>query len=183
MSDEEIVRLYWARDEQAIRETGEKYGALCRRIARNILHSAADEEECVNDTYLHLWKSIPPSRPTNLTAFIGRAVRNIAINRVQFNHRQKRDSYRVVMFSELEAELSDETWETFDAPDLSRLINAFLRTEQKTAREVFIQRYFFSESVQSIADRYGFSESKIKSMLFRTRKRLRAYLNERGVDP
>ncbi len=183
MNDDQIVRLYWERDEQAIRETDEKYGKLCRRIARNILGDECDAEECVSDTYLGLWNAIPPAAPTDLKTFVCRIARNLSLKRLTYNHRRKRDTNRVILFSEIESALTDECVTPTDDPELGRLLNDFLRTEKEAARKVFLRRYFFSEGIGEIAARYGYSESKVKSMLFHTRTRLRKFLTEKGVYP
>ncbi len=182
MSDEQIVALYWERDEQAIRETTQKYGDLCLSIARNILHNECDAEECTNDTYLKVWNSIPPATPKSLKVFVYRIVRNIALNRMVYNHRQKRDVSQIVMLSEIESDLPDEVLIAEEDPILGQMISDFLREEKEHIRKVFVRRYFYSESINQIAERYGYTESKVTSMLFHTRKKLRKYLNERGVS-
>ncbi len=182
MSDDQIVRLFLARDEEAIRATADAYGDLCRSIACNILRNESDAEECVNDAYLHLWKAIPPAEPSNLKVFACRVIRNLAINRLIYNQRQKRDNRQVILLSEIEADLPDSALAAEDDTELGHHISEFLKSQKKTVRKVFVRRYFFSESVQEIAEQYGFSESKVTSMLFHTRKKLRDYLNERGIS-
>ncbi len=182
MSDDQIVRLYLERDEQAIRATAEKYGDLCMAIARNILHNECDAEECANDAYLRLWKAIPPAEPQNLKIFVCRVVRNLSLNRMVYNQRQKRDNRQVIWLSEIEAELPDDALVTGEDPVLGGLISEFLRSEKACIRKVFVRRYFFSESIEQIAEQYGYSESKVTSMLFHTRRKLRKFLNERGFS-
>ncbi len=182
MNDDQIVRLFWERDEEALRVTAEKYGDLCRSIAHNILGNESDAEECVNDLYLHLWNAIPPAEPSNLKVFACRVIRNLSLNRLIYYQRQKRDHRRVVLMSEIETDLPDSALAAENDSELGRLISEFLKAQKETVRKVFVRRYFFSESIQEIAEQYGFSEGKVMSMLFHTRKKLRAYLNERGIS-
>ncbi len=184
MNDDQIIRLFWERDEKAIRATADAYGDLCRSIARNILENESDAEECVNDLYLHLWNAIPPAKPPSLKVFACRIMRNLSLNRLIYNQRQKRDQRRLILFSEIEADLPDSALATEDEDDaeLGRHISEFLKSQKKTVRKVFVRRYFFSESIQDIAEQYGYSESKVASMLFHTRNKLREYLNERGIN-
>ena len=185
MDDEAILTLFWARAESAIKETAQKYGRHCIAIAMNILHSAEDAEECVNDTYLKVWDAIPPARPTAFAAFIGRITRNLSLNRYKANRTQKRGGNTVTVLLE---ELSDclparDTVESaYDESVVSRAISAFLYTERAEARQVFVRRYWYAESVAGIASRFGMGEGKVKSMLFRTRRRLRDYLESEGIS-
>ncbi len=178
--DEQIVALFWARDEVAIAKTSEKYGHLCMSVALNILHNEQDAEECVSDTYLNLWNTIPPERPRNLTAFVCRITRNIALNRFDYNCAQKR-SGRVVSLTDLADTLPDTALLPMEDEELGKHLAAFLATEKALARKVFIRHYWFSDGIADIAARYSLTESKVKSMLFRTRNRLRRYLTEKGV--
>ncbi len=182
MSDDQIVRLFGERDERALRATANQYGDLCRSIARNILGNESDAEECVNDLYLHLWNAIPPAEPTNLKVFACRIIRNLAINRLIYNRRQKRDHRQVILLSEIETDLPDSALAAGEDPELGHLISEFLKVEKESIRKVFVRRYFLSESIAQIAEQYGYSESKVTSMLFHTRKKLREYLNERGIN-
>lgn len=182
MDDRQIIDLYFERSESAIKETEAKYGKLCMSIARNILGSEADTEECVNDTYLSVWNMMPPRRPNNFTAFISKITRNISLKRVRFNTTQKRSAQADISLSELEEVLPDHHYQSdIEDEQLGKLISNFLRTEKPDARNVFIRKYWFFDTVSEIADRYSFSESKVKSMLYHTRNRLRDYLNKEGV--
>ena len=182
MDDRQIIDLYFERSESAIKETEAKYGKLCVSIARNILGNEADAEECVNDTYLSVWNTIPPQRPNNFTAFISKITRNISLKRVRFNTTQKRSAQADISLSELEEVLPDHYYQSdMEDEQLGKLISNFLRTEKPDARNVFIRKYWFFDTVSEIADRYSFSESKVKSMLYHTRNRLRFYLNKEGV--
>ncbi len=182
MEDRRIIDLFFNRDEDAIRITQEKYGRLCYKLAYNILNDRADTEECVSDTYLSLWNKIPPERPNNFTAFVCKIVRNLSLKRLEYNSAKKRSSFATVSMSELEETLPDNRYaKEIGEEDLGRLINAFLRKEKETVRNVFLRRYYFHDDIAEIAARYSFSESKVKSMLFHARNKLKKFLIEKGV--
>lgn len=182
MDDLQIIELYFARKEQAIRETDIKYGKLCFQVANNVLDNAQDAEECVSDTYWNVWNQIPPTRPAHFSAFLCKIVRNLALKKLAFINALKRRPNAMISFSELEQVLPDERIApSVDEEDLGRLISDFLRTEKEAARNVFLRRYWFFDSVSDIAARYNFRESKVKSMLLRTRNRLKIYLMKEGV--
>ncbi len=178
--DEQILALYWARNEAAIASTAEKYGHLCMSIALGILHNEQDAEECINDTYLSLWNTIPPERPKNLMAFTCRLCRNICLNRFDYNIAEKRKGH-IVSLTDLADTLPDTSLAPMDDEALGAHLAAFLSTEKALARKVFIRHYYFSDGIADIASRYALTETKVKSMLFRTRKRLKKYLAEKGV--
>lgn len=183
MDDLGIIELYFERDEQAIKETDAKYGRLCYGIAYKILNNREDSEECVNDTYVGLWNAIPPTRPSNLTAFVCKIARNLSLKRLEFINREKRSADMQLSLDELEAVLPDERY----APDVSdedagRLIDEFLRRQKEDVRNVFIRRYYFFDSVGEIAEHYSFTESKVKNMLFYSRKKLKHYLIKEGIE-
>ena len=179
MDDPAIIELYFARSEQAIDETDKKYGKLCRSLASNILSSDEDAEECVSDAYLSVWNTIPPTRPNNFTAFLCKIVRNLSLKRLDYNTAQKRNGNVTVPLSELEEVL--QTAPEPELEELGKLLSRFLRKEKADARNVFIRRYYFFDTVADIAERYSFSESKVKSMLYHTRNRLRAFLKKEGI--
>lgn len=182
MEDSGIIGLYFARDERAIRETEQKYGKLCFRLANNLLRNEEDAEECVNDAYLSVWNRIPPTRPENFTAFLCKIVRNLSLKRLDYNLAQKRNRDLTVSLSELEELLPDacaDPSQEYEA--LGRLLSDFLRQESEDARSVFLRRYYFFDSVGEIARRYSFSESRVKSMLYHTRNRLKKYLKKEGI--
>lgn len=182
MDDGQIIELYFRRDESAIRETDIKYGRLCFGIAHNILGAELDAEECVNDTYFSVWNAIPPQRPNCFAAFIGRIARSLSLKRLRFNTARKRSAQAELSLSELEEILPDDRWRPdLRAESLGELISCFLRGESEDARRVFLRRYWFFDSIADIAADCSFSESKVKSMLLRTRRRLRDYLREEGV--
>lgn len=181
MDDWQIIDLYFERSESAIIETEAKYGKLCMSIARNILGNDTDTEECINDTYLSVWNTIPPQRPNNFAAFISKITRNISLKRVRFDNAVKRSALTVVSLSELENAIPDHRFSDIGDEQLGKLISDFLRIEKPDARNVFIRKYWFFDTISEIADRYAFSESKVKSMLYHTRNRLRDYLSKEGV--
>ena len=183
MDDSKIIELYFARNEQAIRETASKYSKLCHSIAYNILNNHEDSEECVNDTYTGVWNAIPPTRPNNLMAFVCKIARNLSLKRLEFIKREKRSASILISLEELEAVLPDERY----APNVSdeevgKLISEFLYTQKEEVRNVFIRKYYFFDSIGEIAERYSFTESKVKNMLFNTRNKLKDYLIKEGIE-
>ena len=183
MDDSEIIELYFLRDEQAIDETDKKYGKLCLNIAKNVLGNNYDAEECVNDTYLSIWNVIPPTRPNRFAAFISKIVRNLSIKRLDYNLANKRSRYLTVSFAELECVLSSDCIESkIEQEEIAKKISAFLWEEKEDARNVFIRRYYFFDSIGDIAEKYSYTESKVKNMLYRSRERLKAYLKNEGVE-
>lgn len=182
MEDIKIIELFYSRSEEAITETASKYGKLCLNIAGNILGNSEDSEECVNDTYLSLWNIIPPQRPSNLMAFICKITRNLSLKKLEHNLAKKRDTRITISLSELEEVLPDEAiCDKLDDEEIGRIISEFLKKEKANSRNVFIRKYWYFDSVSSIAKRYKFSESKVKSMLFHTRNRLKKHLIKEGV--
>ena len=181
MNDRSVVELYFARDERAIRETEQKYGKLCHSIARNILGNAQDAEECVNDAYMGVWNAIPPAHPDDLGAFVCRVVRNLSLKRLRALTRQKCSRDMTVSLSELEEILPDEAVGGREG-EVAAAISAFLRSQSEDVRGVFIRKYYFFDSVAEIAKRYGYSQSKVKSMLYHTREKLKAYLTKEGIE-
>ncbi len=183
MEDEKILDLYFDRDEKAIHETDVKYGAHCRRIAYNILANHEDSEECVNDTYLGAWNAIPPTRPNSFIAFLSRITRNLSLKRLEYRSREKRSDALTVSFEELEYVLPDDRFAPgVSDEEIGSLISRFLESQKEDARNIFIRRYFFFDSVKDIAEHYSFTESKVKSLLLRTRSKLRDYLQKEGVS-
>ena len=184
MDDELIVKLYWDRSENAISETDRKYGAYCHSIAYGILQSKEDAEESVNDTYMDAWNSMPPHRPSILATFLGKITRRISIDRWRNLNRIKRGGGEVTLALE---ELEDCTAEdqsvekALERKYLALLINRFLEDLPETERRIFLCRYWYLDSISDIANYYGFSESKVTSMLHRTRKKLRAVLEKEGL--
>lgn len=182
MEDAKIIELFFSRSEEAITETTLKYGKLCFSISGNILGNNEDSEECVNDTYLALWNCIPPQRPSNLMAFISKIVRNLSLKKLDYNLAKKRDSSITHSLSELEEILPDKAISNkFSDEEIGRILSNFLKNEKADSRNVFIRKYWYFDSVEDISKRYKFSESKVKSMLFHTRNRLKKYLIKEGI--
>ena len=184
MEDNQIVDLYWQRSDLAISETNQKYGRYCRTIAYNICGIAEDAEECVNDTFQKAWESIPPSKPNNLKAFLGKMARNISLNRLKHNNTQKRGAGQIdVLLSELEECISDKfsVENEIYSKQLSQLINSFLEGLTAEKRKIFVSRYWYTRSVKEISEQYDISEEKIKSVLFRLRKQLKRHLEKEGI--
>lgn len=183
MNDLEIIELYFERDEKAIKETDAKYGRLCHSIANNILNNEQDSEECVNDTYIGIWNAIPPTRPNNFMSFVCRITRNLSLKRLEAMTRQKRSATTIISLDEL-SEVLPDTNIASDVSDgeIAKAISDFLRNANKDVRNVFMRKYYFFDSIGDIAKRYGFTESKVKSMLFHTRNKLKKYLIQEGVE-
>jgi len=185
VEDREIIDLYWTRQEQALEETEQKYGRYCRTIAYNILRDRQDSEECVNDTWLRAWNAMPPQRPAILSAFLGTITRNLSLDRYKLSHRAKRGGGRLVVALD---ELGDCISGDLDVEqmaaqaELSRAIDRFLRQLPEKECCVFLRRYWYVDSTLDIAHRYHMAEGTVKSMLHRTRKKLRAYLEQEGVS-
>lgn len=183
MEDGSIVELYWARNESAISETAAKYGNYLHSISYHILLNDEDAEECVNDTYNDAWQSIPPHRPSVLSTFLGKITRRISIDLWRKNGAQKRGGGELPLaLDELEECVSgteDVEAET-ERLELQRKLNGFLSSLPRTERRVFMCRYWYLDSIADIAGQFAFSESKVKSMLYRTRARLRAMLEKEG---
>lgn len=184
MEDERIIDLYWARQEQAIVETDKKYGNYCRSISLHILNSQEDTEECVNDTWLRAWDSMPPKRPDFLAAFLGKIVRNLAISRYRMSHAKKRGSGETdLLLMELEECIPSvkSVEEEIEGKETAASIDRFLAEIDAESRAVFVRRYFYVDSIKEIAERFDVSESKVKSQLFRMRNRLKDHLEKEGI--
>ncbi|MBR0281436.1 MAG: sigma-70 family RNA polymerase sigma factor [Oscillibacter sp.] len=184
MEDKEIVSLYWKRDERAVSETSEKYGAYCYAIAYNILSSPEDAEESVNDTWVGAWESMPPHKPDALSAFLGKITRRISLKRWRNRNAAKRGGGVVELALEELKESIPAGQAVEDAlaeRELPRLIDAFLDVLPDVEQRVFVRRYWYLDSIADIAKRFGFTQSKIKSMLHRTRRKLRDYLRKEGA--
>lgn len=185
MEDEQIIGLYFERSERAISETDIKFGRYCTVIAYNILHNNEDSEECKNDTYMKAWNAIPPKKPDNLRAFLGKIARNIALNMYEHMHRKKRDiNSTEAILDELAECIPDPNTDAdriSESMELRDSINAFLGTLSADNRRIFVRRYWYASSVEDIARDYGFSLSKVKTSLMRTRKKLKEHLESEGI--
>ena len=184
MNDSQIVALFLNRDQRAIKETAAKYGKYCYAIAYNILQNHEDAQEAVSDTYLGAWATIPPHKPVKLNTFLGKIARRTALKRWEKDRAEKRGGGEVELaLEELSEYISDGiTPENhLEKQELTRIMNDFLRKLPQTERQVFVCRYWYFNSVGDIAKRFGFSQSKVKSMLARTRLKLRSALRKEGV--
>lgn len=183
MNDLSIIELYFARDEEAIKQTDIKYGKLCHSIAYNVLNNNEDSEECVNDTYIGVWNAIPPTRPNNLMAFVCKITRNLSLKRFEVQTRQKRSQEMLVSIEELVDILPDENIaSSVSDEDIGKVISRFLRNEKDEIRNVFVRKYYFFDSISDIALRYSFTESKVKNMLYHTRTKLKDYMMKEGIE-
>lgn len=182
MNDDELVRAIRDRDESGIAAAKKQYGSYCLYIARNILGSEQDAEECLNDALLAAWNSIPPQNPGNLKTYLGKLVREIAVDRWRRNTAQKRIApSSIVSLDELEELVGDGSVEAaVEEAELSRAISAFLRRLPETERMLFIRRYWYYDPILQICKRTGFSKSRVTVTLMRTRKKLAAYLKKEG---
>ena len=181
MDDKTIIDLYWNRSESAISETDKKYGKYCYSIAYNILTNNEETEESVSDTYMAAWKAIPPQRPSNLATFIGKITRHLAIDRWRSRNRHKRGGGEIVLaLEELEDCVADDQTveKAYERKQMALVFNHFLESLPETERRIFLCRYWYMDSISDIAKFFGFSESKVTSMLYRTRKKLRAELQK-----
>lgn len=184
MEDSRIIALFEERSEQAVEELAKKYGALCRTVAGNILGSAQDAEECVNDAYLGVWNTVPPQKPDPLLTYVCRIVRNLATARYHANTAQKRNSAYDAALDELEDCLAGaDTAETaLGARELAHALDAFLDTLRADERVLFVRRYWYADSLADIAARMHISRGSAAVRLSRTREKLKKYLREEGYE-
>lgn len=180
LSDDDITKLFFERNEEAIAATERKYGRLFLAIAAGITGSAEDAAECVNDTYMKLWKSIPPESPRSLRAYGARIVKNLSVNRAEYNSAARRGGGEIM--AELDESVPDENASDIEERELTGAIDTFLRALDRENRVVFVLRYWHCMSVENVAKRVGCSVSNVKSKLFRTRKKLKEYLEKEGVS-
>lgn len=184
MEDSNIVELYWQRCENAISETKEKYGPYCYAIAFNILCSKEDAEESENDTYLAAWNSMPPHKPGLLSTFLGKITRRISLDKWKMKNAEKRGGGEVTLsLDELMECVPDHNGPELqlEAAELAQIIDAFLRTLPDTERRLFLCRYWHLDSIAQISKYFGFSQSKVKMTLCRTRQKLRDHLEKEGI--
>ncbi len=182
LDDSKIIDLFYARSERAIIELSKKYGAVCNKVARNILNNNLDVEECVNDAYLGAWNSIPPQNPNPLLTYICRIVRNISISKYHANTAIKRNSFYDVALDELEDCLASylNVEEEISANELSHLLDNFLDTLDQENRVMFVRRYWFSDSITDISARFQISNNNVSVRLSRTRDKLKKYMEKEG---
>ncbi len=185
MDDLEIIHLYWIRSETALSETEKKYGRYCTSIAYRILNDLEDSKECVNDTWLHAWTSIPPKRPNLLSVFLGRIVRNLSLNRYEKQNAKKRGGGEIpVILDELEECIPSDmnVEQTVDAKQLTNLINQFLTSIPEEKRKLFVLRYWYLYPVKEIVKIQNINEGKLKMCLFRIRQQLKEMLESEGYN-
>ena len=183
MDDNGIVSLYWARDELALQETAKKYGPYCHTIAYNVVRNRQDAEECVNDTYVQAWNAMPPQKPSKLRLFLAKITRNLSFNRFNARSAQKRGGGEIVLVLD---ELSEciaaagSAEQEYEAKELEQCVRLFVRALPKRERNVFVRRYFYTEPIAAIAQRYKLTESNALAILSRTRKTLKTHLTREG---
>ena len=182
MEDAKIIALFLARDEQAVKETDDAYGGKLYGLSNRILNNREDAEESVSDTYMETWKSIPPKQPTYFYAFLASICRNLSLNRLDWRMAAKRNAEVVALTQEMESCIPDRRQEQeFDRQEVRNTLERFLETLPGESRLIFLRRYLFADSVAQIAARYHLSESKVKTQLHRTRKKLYVYLKKEGI--
>lgn len=183
MKDCEIVALFFERSEQAIAELILKYETAIQKVASNILGNSQDVEECVNDTYLQVWNTIPPQKPESLGAYSCRVAKNVSLNRYHANTAQKRNSFYDAALDELEGTVSAlaSVESEYDAKELSEYINRFLKTLSYDDRYLFLRRYWYADPVSEIAERMRLKPHAVSVRLFRIRKKLQNYLKKEGM--
>ncbi len=182
MNDREIVKLYFARNEQALRETEKQYGKYCHYIANNILSDSFYADEVVNDTYLRLWNSIPPAEPDPLRPYVGTISRNLALDKLKHLNAEKRNEDGVpLILEELEECIPSGDGEEADETTLRELLDSFIASLSKRKRVVFMRRYWYAMTVGEIAEELSVTEGSVKTMLSRTRRKLREFLEKEGI--
>lgn len=184
MRDEDIIHLYQKRSEQAVVETERKYGAYCKTIAGRILQDGEDCKECLNDTWLKVWETIPPVVPKKFSAYVGKITRNLALNMYKYKYAGKRISERMmVSMEELKDCVSER--ESVEGKVEEKMVleklNAYLEQLPELQRKIFVRRYFYMDSMKEIADLYEMKESYVKTLLFRTRRKLKEYFQKEGI--
>ncbi len=182
VSDNQIIELFWQRSEDAITETDAAYGRKLRGLSRRILQNQEDSEEVVNDTYFKTWQSIPTNRPAFFYAYIATICRNLSLNLLNWNRAAKRRAEIVTITNEMELCIPDLGQErAMQGKDIAKALDVFLDTLPKESRVIFLRRYWYAESVEDIAKRYGMTESKVKMQLLRTRNKLKDSLEKEGI--
>lgn len=183
MHDQDIISLFFDRDEKAIEYTEQKYRAYCYSVADKVLNNAEDDEECLNDVWLAAWNSIPPNNPPSLATYLGRITRNISVRRLRFINRKKRGRELTVYLEELSEAIptASSIEEAMESQSLRQALEKFLRSQDKQNRHIFVCRYYYLDSIGEIATRFGMTENQVKLRLFRLRKKLKDFLEKEGV--
>ena len=182
MEDSKIIELYFARSEDAIRQTQKKYGRYCFAIANNILCDESDSQECVNDTYLKVWDTIPPNKPERFSVYIGKLTRNLSISKLRKSNALKRSTKTDVVWDEIEDLIPDPVADLADRVILKEAINRFLRELSKKDRLIFVKRYWYMSPSKDIAKDLGVSDSYVRLKLFRLRNEFKEFLSREGID-
>ena len=182
MEDEQIIELYFHRDEAALTETANKYGTFCLRIAMNVLSVKEDAEECVSSTYMKTWVTIPPQRPGFFYAYIAKICRHLALDRLDWKSAVKRKAEVVSLTQEMEQCIPDRSHDRkLEGEEIGQVLNRFLDSISLESRLIFMRRYWYTDSIQEIAARYNISQSKVKTQLHRTRNKLQLFLESEGI--
>lgn len=185
MEDSEIIGLYWQRSEEAVKATAEKFGNYCAAIANRVLNDPEDAKECVNDTWLSAWNSIPPQKPERLSVYLGRLTRNLSLNRAKAAAAEKRGGgQRELVLSELEECVPDPRGveEAVEERELTAALDRFLRAQSAPRRNIFIRRYWYLVPIRELAATSGMSENAMTSLLFRMRGKLKRFLEQEGIQ-
>jgi len=182
MEDIKIIELYMNRDEKALLQTSAKYGAYCSSIAFNVLENSEDAMECMNDTLLKAWNSIPPQRPSNFKAYLAKITRNLALDRYDKMNAEKRGGGQYDLALEELGECIPSVEEAIGEDRLTDIINAFLEKQEKDKRIMFVKRYYYLDPVKKIAQDMSVSESNVKTSLFRLRSSLKEELSKEGIN-
>ena len=182
MDDTSIIDLFWARDEEAIRQTDRAYGRKLHVLSDRILNNREDAQECVSDTYFKTWQAIPPQRPKQFYGFLAAICRHLSFHRLDWRLAAKRNAEIIALTSEMELCIPDTArTRELEGKEIGRLLNEFLESLPKQTRLIFLRRYWHLDTVAEIAARYGLTESKVKMQLSRTRAKLRIHLEKEGV--
>lgn len=182
MEDTQIMDLYWARDEEAIRATDAAYGRRLNALAQKLLLNREDAEESVNDTYMKTWQALPPHRPRYFYAFLAAICRHLSLDRLDWKNAAKRKAEVVALTEEMEVCIPDMSHDRqMEGKEIGRILDAFLESLPKDSRLIFLRRFWYADSIGEIAQRYGMSESKVKMQITRTKEKLRTYLKNEEV--
>ena len=183
MTDSQIIALFWERSEDAIRETDAAYGRKLYAISDRILHSSQDAEESVSDTYMKAWETIPPQKPVYFFAYLAKICRNFSLGRLQWNSATKRNAEVVSLTEEMQQCIPDSSRERkLEGEEIGRILSLFLDSISLESRLIFMRRYWYTDSIQEIAERYHMSQSKVKTQLHRTRNKLQLFLEKEGIS-
>ena len=182
MTDSQIIALFWERNEDAIQETDAVYGRKLYAISDKILRSTQDAEESVSDTYMRAWETIPPQKPNYFFAYLAKICRNFSLSKLQWNAAAKRNAEVVRLTQEMEQCIPDRSHERkLEGEEIGGVLNRFLDSISVESRLVFMRRYWYTDSIAEIAERYHISQSKVKTQLHRTRNKLQLFLESEGI--